>query len=563
MKKILSFVAGTLALFMTISAFAIDLSVKYDVDNYELSLGGTAYAPVSVIVYASDASELSTDSGATIAATHYEWRGETAINETIPLDPNLPSGTYILRARTNEQYMNVTSDANRLYGVPTDNKLLIEKSFYHINTTDAGLLLTKINEVSNDASALSNLISQGTVGSYNTPCIELLDLDKSKFDLCGSYVCRQMVGTKKGADYASLQEVKELLTEYILLYDISKAASAQAAITLIENNKSVFGEANVNTYVSNLSASAKEKFFNLLKSFVANGRAFSQEIPYVSALATVQSADRWQIIKNVITDTHKSVVNINYNVNNVDQVFQQMMSYTYTVYSDISAGFSKANAAVNNATYVPPVNNTGSTGGGGGSFQVAPPATEQRGENASQSGFSDVPSDFWGYNAIMRLSELGVVSGYPNGTFAPNDFVTRAEFVKMLCTAFNINAIDTNLSFNDVSSFDWHYDYIRRAYGAGLINGVSQMSFNPNSTITREDACTVVYRYLSSKGVLTGVTAQFTDTGSFADYSKDAIAYLAGNGIVNGVGDGIFDAKGNITRAACATLICNCLDFIK
>ena len=190
MKKISSFIACLTALFMAVNVSALSIDVKYDVDEYKINLTGTAYAPVSVIVSASDGSELSSDSSAlTVGALSYNWRGETQINEIIPIDPNLPSGTYILRARTNEQYMTVTSDANRLYGVPTDNKQLIEKSFYHINTTDAGVLLTKINEVSNDASALLNLISQGTVGSYNTPCRELLDLDKSKFDNCGSYVC--------------------------------------------------------------------------------------------------------------------------------------------------------------------------------------------------------------------------------------------------------------------------------------------------------------------------------------------------------------------------------------
>ena len=564
MEKKLSFIAYLLVLFMTTTAFAFECDVKYDLDNYEINFTGTAYAPVSVIVSASDASELSTDSGATVAAEYYSWRGETVFTEKIQLDPNLPSGSYILRARTNEEYISVSSDSDRLYGVPVDNKQLIEKSFYHINTTDAALLLNKINERINDAVLLYSLISQGTIGTYSTPCTELLDLDKSEFDDRGSYICTQMVGTKKGASYASLQDVKAHIKEYSLLYEISKSSSAAAAIDIIKNNPVVFGETNINTYVLTLDAASRQKFFELINSFVANGRTFSQEIPYVSALATVQAADRWQTIKNVITDTHKTVLNINYNVSNVDNVFQKMMEYPYTVFGDIASGFSKANLAVNNVPAPPPVNNNpGSTGGGGGSFQVAPHATEQRGETAAQSGFSDVPSGFWGYNAIKRLSELGVVSGYPNGTFAPNGFVTRAEFVKMLCTAFNINAIDAKLSFDDVSSFDWHYDYIRRAYGAGIINGVSQDFFNPNGTITREDASTVVYRYLSSLGILSSSASQFADSSSFADYAKDAIAYLAGNGIVNGVGDGLFDAKGNITRAACATLICNCLDFVK
>lgn len=556
MKKKLGLVSGLLALCVTTSAFALELNVKYNVDDYELNLTGKAYAPVSVIVAASDASELSADSAATVSAEYYEWRGETAINETIALDPNLPSNTYILRARTNEQYMSVSSSAERLYGSVVDNKQLIEKSFYHINTIDAALLLAEINKVSANPSALCNLISQGSVGTYSTPCIELLDLNSADFAAYGSYACRQMVGTKNGGAYSGLEEFKKLLEEYRLLFKASKMTSASSAITVLKDNSSVFGASNISTYVVSLSPAAQQKFYELIKTFSANGRAFSQQIPELSALATVQSADRWQTIKTVVIDSHKSVLNIDCNVNNLDNVFQKMMSYTYTAFGDIAAGFAKADSEVNNVPYEPPVNK----GSGGGSFQMAPTAAEQRGETNDGSHFSDVPADFWAADAISRLSKLGVINGYPNGTFSPDGYVTRAEFVKMLCSAFSIIDVGASVDFTDVATDDWHYDYIRRAYGARLINGVSDFAFNPNGTISREDASTIVHRYLSGKGALSAATMQFADAHEFSDYAKAAIASLAGNRIVNGVGEGVFDAKGNITRAACAVLICNCLD---
>ena len=110
-----------------------------------------------------------------------------------------------------------------------------------------------------------------------------------------------------------------------------------------------------------------------------------------------------------------------------------------------------------------------------------------------------------------------------------------------------------------MGSLDWHYPFIKKAHGAGLVNGIGDKSFLPNGKITREDACVIVYRYLSNLGKLSDDSKAFSDEQVFSDYSKEAIKILAGNGIVNGVGDNLFSPKSNINRASCAVLILGCM----
>ena len=181
------------------------------------------------------------------------------------------------------------------------------------------------------------------------------------------------------------------------------------------------------------------------------------------------------------------------------------------------------------------------------------------GDDGAKPGvFSDVPANFWGYDAIRTLAAQNVISGYPDNSFRPNGNVTRAEFVKMLVSAFHFNGGEA-LPFGDVNPSDWYYSYIRVAYAKGVINGSSESTFNPNGEITREDACVIVYRYLSGLGVLKDTKASFADEAEFAAYATEAISTLAGNGIVNGVGDNRFEPKAKINRASCAVLILNCL----
>lgn len=554
MKKSIGLITGVLALSLVSQAYALECSIDYDTRTNEITLEGTAKAPVFVTVLPEDVEESGILNGEAAATAQYAWHESTEFSETIVLDKDLPSGVYSVKVKSNELYIDSYESGDRLYGTVNDNLKQITEEIYHINDGDASQMLSDLNSVKNDAEDLKEMIATGKTGDEMTPedervpYTELLSIDPVEFAEYGAYAARQMVGTKDGRNFVSTDEVLALLGEYSVLYEA--ISSSDPAATIVENADAF--DADVERFVENLDDASTAKLNVLINDFSADGKTFSEELPQLSALAVVQAADRWQIIKEVVTDTYDDVLNIDYDVKKLDKVFGQMMYYEYNHFSDIEDNFDKANNKVNNT------DSNSSSGGGGGSMTFGVPPVISGDDGAKSGVFSDVPSNFWGYDAIRTLAAQNVISGYPDNSFRPNGNVTRAEFVKMLGSAFHFSGGET-LPFEDVTPSDWYYSYIRAAYENGVINGSSESAFNPNGEITREDACVIVYRYLSGLGVLKDTKESFVDDAEFASYATEAISTLAGNGIVNGVGDNRFDPKAKINRASCAVLILNCL----
>gem|GEM_PF-2062474 len=109
-----------------------------------------------------------------------------------------------------------------------------------------------------------------------------------------------------------------------------------------------------------------------------------------------------------------------------------------------------------------------------------------RGNSAS---FSDVSSGAWYYEAVITLADKGVISGYTDGTFRPNASITRAEFVTMLSKFTSVSSGSS--PFSDVTTSHWAYDYIVSATAKGWIGGYTDGTFRPNQGITRAEAVRV------------------------------------------------------------------------
>jgi len=108
--------------------------------------------------------------------------------------------------------------------------------------------------------------------------------------------------------------------------------------------------------------------------------------------------------------------------------------------------------------------------------------------------FADVPDAFWGANAINTLAALGIVKGMTEEEFAPNQPITRAQFVA-ICARFAATAVEGD-TFVDVPESHWAYDYISTGSGYGWINGVGEGRFAPNDPLTRAQAVAIVNRML-------------------------------------------------------------------
>ena len=99
----------------------------------------------------------------------------------------------------------------------------------------------------------------------------------------------------------------------------------------------------------------------------------------------------------------------------------------------------------------------------------------------------------WAQATIQKWMDEGRVSGYPDGSYKPDNKVTRAEFVKMVNGIIDFNKM-SSITYNDVQASEWFYDYIRVAQSIGYISGYSTTMFGPNDYITREQAASIVAR---------------------------------------------------------------------
>ena len=118
---------------------------------------------------------------------------------------------------------------------------------------------------------------------------------------------------------------------------------------------------------------------------------------------------------------------------------------------------------------------------------------------SSENNFSDVSADKWYNNAVSTLCHMGVLGGYSDGTFRPNAPITRAEFAKIAVSFAQANGSAVYGYFTDVKTTDWFAPYVTAAKDSGLIEGYSDGSFKPENRITRAEACAIVNRVLGRK----------------------------------------------------------------
>ena len=117
------------------------------------------------------------------------------------------------------------------------------------------------------------------------------------------------------------------------------------------------------------------------------------------------------------------------------------------------------------------------------------------------NGYSDVPGNKWYNNAISTLSNMGIICGYPDGTFRPDAPITRAELTKIAASFFSDPRVAATYDgrFSDVHGAEWYISYLMTALEEGLIEGYPDGFFRPNRPITRAETCTIVNRTLGRK----------------------------------------------------------------
>jgi len=143
--------------------------------------------------------------------------------------------------------------------------------------------------------------------------------------------------------------------------------------------------------------------------------------------------------------------------------------------------------------------------------------------DCSSNGFRDVPAGQWYTVAVSTLANAGAINGCGDGTFQPNQAISRAQFVTILAGIYGVNA-SGGMPFSDVGR-SWYYDAVATAYANGWVSGFTDGTFHPNQTITRAEAVSILNRVLGRSCDLTFVQAHAQAASHFADVMPDAWYY--------------------------------------
>ena len=177
------------------------------------------------------------------------------------------------------------------------------------------------------------------------------------------------------------------------------------------------------------------------------------------------------------------------------------------------------------------------------------------------SVFSDVETDRWSYQSIQYLVAKKIISGYEDGSFKPQNKITRAEFIRLVSVAFGLEYAQTEAEniFADVKEDDWFYRDLVAAYNNKIVYGDDYGYFNPDAEITRQEIAAMLYRAIVAKGVeLETVTSvNIADRGDIDDWAYTPVYRLVGMNIVSGYEDGTFRPANKATREEVAKLIYN------
>lgn len=176
---------------------------------------------------------------------------------------------------------------------------------------------------------------------------------------------------------------------------------------------------------------------------------------------------------------------------------------------------------------------------------------------------SDI-SGHWAQRQLQSFVDDGYLKGYEDGTYRPENKVTRAEFSALMNRVAGLTQESADIQkFEDVSASRWYYTDLAKGLAAGYIAGTTPTTMEPNTTATREQAFAMLARLLKMTDGDASVLARFSDGSSVSAYARGCIAALVSAGIVSGYPDGTLLPQGTLTRAEAVTILYACQELLQ
>jgi len=183
----------------------------------------------------------------------------------------------------------------------------------------------------------------------------------------------------------------------------------------------------------------------------------------------------------------------------------------------------------------------------------------QTGHICYTTEFADVDTTAWYHENVDYVIENGLMKGTATDKFEPNANLTRAMLVTILYRAEGEPEMKDAQWFEDVAKGQWYSDAVAWATFNGITTGYGDGNFGPDDYITREQIATIMFRYATYKGIApTGAWAirlTYSDLAEIADYATEGVMYCTKDGLMQGKGNDMFCPKDNATRAEIAAIL--------
>ena len=176
---------------------------------------------------------------------------------------------------------------------------------------------------------------------------------------------------------------------------------------------------------------------------------------------------------------------------------------------------------------------------------------------AGNMPLTDVKMADWFYNEVQFVYENGLMSGTGEVTFAPNATTTRGMIVTILHRVEGL-PLASGLEFSDVAEGQYYTDAVKWASENGVVDGYGNGKFGPNDPITREQMAAILYRYAQIRQYDTSISGRidtFADGDKVSDYAVEAMRWAVGMGFISGTSGNRLDPTGSATRAQVAALM--------
>ena len=177
--------------------------------------------------------------------------------------------------------------------------------------------------------------------------------------------------------------------------------------------------------------------------------------------------------------------------------------------------------------------------------------------------FTDVAEDRWSYDEIYDMAATGIMVGMDHTTFAPESSMTRAMAITVLHRIVGEPNVSGTADYKDVSQNDYYTKALVWGTQCGVVEGYDDGTYRPDQPVTRQEFAKMVYLFandLESEAEL-GEDMTFTDADSIAEYAKEAVDFCTKTGIVNGYPDGSFRPTSEISREEAAKMLARMIDL--